>query len=81
MFYRKKFIFAVLKLLIVSVTIAPPVYIEYQVIYRIRGKMEDDDIAPNTYLQLIQSAPAESYVSTTIFQDRNVVVLARHNAE
>jgi len=42
--------------------------------------MEDEDIVPNLYLQLIQSAREESHASTTLFQDRNtytVVVLAR----
>ena len=40
--------------------------------------MEDKNIAK--YLQLIQSAWAESHASTTIFQYRNIVVLARLSA-
>ena len=41
--------------------------------------MEDEDIAPEGS-QLIQSAGAESHGSSTLFQDRNIVVLARLSA-
>ena len=42
--------------------------------------MEDEDIAPHTYIQLIQSARAECHASTTIFQDRIRVIMARLSA-
>ena len=37
--------------------------------------MEDEDIASNMYIQLIQSVWAESRASTTKFLARNIVVV------
>jgi len=42
--------------------------------------MEDDENAPNSSMQLIQTAGAESHASTTVFQDWNIVVLERFSA-